>query len=335
MKKWIAITLSCALLLSLTACAQNTPTEPTEEPCMHEYTVIETAGIFADKQKISTCTLCGHTESQTLAPATKSIKILAIGNSFSHNTSAVMYELCKNAGAEEIVIACMWIGGASLSTHEICIKNKSAQYEYRKNSGNGFVESKGLTYVDGLQDEKWDFIFINQHSYQAGIWPTFGKSMDLISTTIRANVPATCKLYWLMTWGYDADCQTNRDVFESQYDCSTEKMYEAIRDVAHDHVMPTGYFDGLIPAGTAMQNLRTSWSKDLVTSDGYHASTHGCVTLALTALAAMTDIDVASVTYTPLLSDPGGKALLEIAKEAAINAVGSPKEPTQSAFTQR
>ena len=302
--------------------------------CSHRYTSTETAGIFADKQIHYTCTECGHTYSETVAPATKSIKILAIGNSFNNNSSSLLYDIAKDAGAEDIVIGCLWIGGSQFSDHAANIKSSAKNYEYRKNTTGKWITRQNYTMLQGLQDEDWDFIAINQSSLNAGLPDQYGTDLETVSKFLHENKPEGAELWFNMTWAYDADYTANAN-FGTYYDFDPQKMYEAIRETCRTTVMDSGYYEGLITCGTTMQNMRTAWVSDLITQDGYHASLHlGCYALGVTWLATFTDVDVEALDWFPRQGSRWGlaydNALREAAKEAVINTMKSPFEPTAS-----
>ncbi|MBQ8579808.1 MAG: DUF4886 domain-containing protein [Oscillospiraceae bacterium] len=327
--------LLCVLMVSslLVACQSG------EKPCQHEYEQTETAGIFADKQRVHTCKICGDSYSETIGKASKSLKILAIGNSFNNNSSSLLYDIATNAGARNVIIGCLWIGGSSIADHAANIASGEGKYEYRKNRSGSWKVTQGYTFLQGLQDEDWDFIVINQQSILAGQPGMVDADFHAACGYIAQNKPAGAKLYFSMTWGYDADYTANVN-FGKYYGFDTQKMYESIRTTVVDYVMPTGYFDGYTPCGTVVQNLRTSWAKDLLTADGYHASTHvGCYALGLTWLATFTDIDVASIEYFPRMGTKWGvayeQALLEIIKEAVLATQKNPLEVTQSSFAEK
>jgi len=329
--------LICALMCAaLSGCSQQPPAETT---CAHQYDRAESAGVFQDKVAVCTCRLCGDAYSETVAPATKSIKILAIGNSFNNNSSSLLYELAQAAGAEEIVIGCLWIGGSALEQHAANIQSGAKAYEYRKNTTGKWVVRQNYNFLQGLKDEEWDYICINQQSISAGLPEEYDKGLDVVGRYIRENMPADCQLWFNMTWGYDADYTANPN-FMKYYDGDPRKHYEAISDTCRTTVMDSGWFDGLVPCGTTIQNMRSSWAADLITQDGYHASSHlGCYALGLTWLATWTDIDVAAMTYFPRMGTKWGlpyeEALREIAKEAVLNAMAEPFEPAASKYTEK
>jgi len=66
----------------------------------------------------------------------QSIKILAIGNSFSEDATQYLWDIMHDAGIEEVVIGNLYIGGCSLDTHwSNMTKNAEAYTFYYNNSG--------------------------------------------------------------------------------------------------------------------------------------------------------------------------------------------------------
>ena len=77
-------------------------------------------------------------------------------------------------------------------------------------------------------------------------------------------------------------------------------MYNAIVDTVQSQVLPLTAIQGVIPSGTAVQNLRTSSLGDILTADGYHLSdTYGDYTAALTWYCIITGERAETVTYRP------------------------------------
>jgi hypothetical protein len=109
-------------------------------------------------------------------------------------------------------------------------------------------------------------------------------------------------------------------------------MYDAIINVAQSFVLYNEDISGLIPSGTAIQNLRSSYVGDTVTRDGYHLSyAHGRYTAALTWYAYLTGGDVDGITWTPA-QNPVSDDLAPI-KEAVKNALAQPFAVTPSLIT--
>ena len=74
---------------------------------------------------------------QPIIPTYKeSIKILAIGNSFSVDAMEHLAIILNDAGVKEIVLGNLYIGGCSISTHSSNMKTDAAAYSFYVNKGN-------------------------------------------------------------------------------------------------------------------------------------------------------------------------------------------------------
>ena len=91
-------------------------------------------------------------------------------------------------------------------------------------------------------------------------------------------------------------------------------------------VMTDMKLDVLVPAGTAIQNARTSALGDSLNRDGFHLNyIYGRYTAACTWFEAITGKSVIGNTYTPKGITPQQKS---IAQKAAHAAVKKPFEVT-------
>src|SRR5690606_37406433 len=123
------------------------------------------------------------------------------------------------------------------------------------------------------------------------------------------------------TWAYAQD--SNHDGFPN-YNRDQTKMYNAIVDAAWEAKDIAG-MDMVIPAGTAIQNARTSYLGDRFTRDGYHLSLGaGRFTAAATWFEALFG-NVLANTFVPDKLSPYDT---ELVKNAAAAAVTTPQEVT-------
>ena len=75
------------------------------------------------------------TDAPTTDPtAPRSIRILAIGNSFSTDCMQYLYDIMKSGGVEQIILGNLYYGGGSLAQHLDFAKNNKAVYTYYKNT---------------------------------------------------------------------------------------------------------------------------------------------------------------------------------------------------------
>ena len=63
----------------------------------------------------------------------KSIKILAIGNSFSVDATEYLWNMLDDAGIEEVIVGNLYIGGCSLDTHWSNMSNNKNAYTFYYN----------------------------------------------------------------------------------------------------------------------------------------------------------------------------------------------------------
>jgi hypothetical protein len=74
-------------------------------------------------------------------PEIPTIKILAIGNSFSNDSLNMVYAIAKSAGID-VVAANLNFNGCSLQTHWINASSKRPYYTYQKWTSEGMIESR-------------------------------------------------------------------------------------------------------------------------------------------------------------------------------------------------
>lgn len=229
----------------------------------------------------------------------KRLKVLAVGNSFSVDAMQHLYLVAKDAGIEEILLGNLYIGGCSLDTHNANMVDDLGKYTFYVSSeeaGGMVVEGENRTAKYGITYADWDYITVQQASNQSGLPEKYSKLNDVIEY-ITANETSNAKLLWHETWAYQSD---SAHPGFANYGNSQENMYRAIVNTITKVISPNDALCGIIPSGTAIQNLRTTALGDNLTRDGFHLSLGiGRYTAALTWLAAITGVDVSSVSAVP------------------------------------
>lgn len=247
------------------------------------------------------------------------IRILAIGNSFSED--AIEQNLHEIAEADGItaIVGNLYIPGCSLERHMECVNTDAPDYRYRKVIADGTtVEAPHCRLDSALFDEQWDYISVQQASHFSGDYTTYQPYLAELIAYVKAHVPATVKIVFHQTWAYSAD--SNHDGFR-RYGNSQQQMYEAIIG-ATKQVLRDAKPDILVPAGTAIQNARTSTLGDTMNRDGYHLQlVYGRYTAACTWFEALTGKSVVGNTFTPEGITAEQK---RIAQKAAHEAVRHP-----------
>ena len=260
---------------------------------------------------------------------TKSIKILAIGNSFSDNAMAYLYPICKAMGYDEIVLGNMYIGGCSLATHAYNAQNSLPAYTYRKNTSGKFVNVENVDLYTAIADEDWQYVTLQQASGVSGMEETYNADIETLKEYIYSIADKSqCKLLWHMTWAYQQD--SVHPEF-TNYGNSQSKMYHDIVQCVLNKIATDNDFTGVIPSGTAIQNARTSFLGDTLTADGYHLDELGEFIVGLTWAAAVTKRSLKELDANALPQQ--FVRYLDVATGAVEHALANPFEITQSKYT--
>ncbi|RWU04329.1 DUF4886 domain-containing protein [Pedobacter chitinilyticus] len=252
------------------------------------------------------------------------VKILAIGNSFSEDAlESYLYGLANSRG-HKIVIGNLYIGGASLSLHLQNASNNANAYAYRKINQQGIkATTANVSIAMALADDNWDYISFQQESPSSGLFNTFAPLVDLYNYVKTKTTNPSVKYVLHQTWAYQKNATYSAF---NNYDKNQDKMYAGIVDayIQAKNLIPTYT---VVPAGTAIQNGRTSVVGDNFCRDGYHLDINiGRYTAACTWFESIFKESVVGNAYKPsALSDYH----TEIAQNAAHLAVLKPNEVTQ------
>ncbi|MDD4688477.1 MAG: DUF4886 domain-containing protein [Eubacteriales bacterium] len=272
-----------------------------------------------------------YPEMEGLMPIT-SIKILAIGNSFSVDSMQWLLDILNDLGVKDIVLGNLYIGGCSLQTHSQNAQENAEKYTYYKCSQDTDGEWKTVegkkSIMYGLQDEDWDYISLQQASGYSGISSSYEPYLSEIINYVRANSRA--KLMWNMTWAYQGD--SNHGDF-ARYGKSQDLMYRSIVNAVEEHIIGNGNIDYIIPCGTAVQNMRTSLMGDTLTRDGYHMDMiFGRYLLGVTWAKVLTGSDLMGLKTIPGDNAEISPIVLDIIRESVTNAYKKPFEVTNSFY---
>lgn len=252
---------------------------------------------------------------QTQKP--EQIHILAFGNSYSHDAmEQYLYDLFKAEGIEA-VIGNMFIAGCNLETHWENISENNNSYFYFKNTdGKMKLISNSYGLADAIKDENWDVITLQQSSILSWDYSSYDPYLQNLIDWIRAHSDA--KIMFHQTWAYSEDLidQSYSHNIKSQ-NLMYENITESVKKALQDH---TQIYD-IIPAGTAIQNGRSSYLGDTFNRDGTHLEiTYGRFTAACTWYEKLSGISVLDNPY-----DPGfDLKQVSVAKNAAHFAVENP-----------
>ena len=258
------------------------------------------------------------------------LRVLAIGNSFSEDAvEQYLWDLGKEAGVT-FVIGNAYRGGWSLIGHWNDARSVAVDTEYRKVINGKRIHMGKHTLREIIKDEPWDIITLQQVSQDAGQLESYEPGLSLMIGYVRGAATDSVKLGFHQTWAYAQDSEHKGF---AKYNYNQYLMYSSITatvdKVMHSHQYDLSFY---IPAGTAIQNARTTvlantQTKDKnvnreLTRDGYHLNlTMGRYVVACTWFEVLT-----GKSPVGLKSRPKGlsKGLAAIAQKAAHAAVLSP-----------
>ncbi|WP_297095035.1 DUF4886 domain-containing protein [uncultured Draconibacterium sp.] len=260
---------------------------------------------------------------QPLFKKNKTIRILAIGNSFSQDAvEQYLYELADAEGIFVVIGNC-YIGGCSLATHLKNATKDSPVYDYRKIENSTKTNRPKTSLAEAIADEKWDYISLQQVSSNSGQYETFKKSLPGLVDYVKTHATnRKMKIMLHQTWAYAKN--STHKAFPN-YNNDQDEMYKSLVD-AIDRAADLVDIDIIIPSGTAIQNGRTSCIGDHFNRDGYHLeTTYGRYTVACTWFEKIFKKNVTRNSYAPAGVD---SYKIEIAQHAAHAAVKNPDEVT-------
>ena len=246
----------------------------------------------------------------------KTVRILAIGNSFSQDAvEQYLHELAEAEGISTI-IGNMFIGGCSLERHVKNARDNAPAYAYRKIGTDGKKREKGKMSLETvLADEDWDYVSLQQASPFSGMYETYEASLPELIEYVKVRLTKKTKLMLHQTWAY---ASTSKHSGFKNYNCNQLTMYQAIAD-AVKKAAKANKIKIVIPSGTAIQNARTSFIGDHLNRDGYHLDVKvGRYTAACTWFERIFKHNVVGNPYAPEGLDEARKAVAQKAAHAAV-----------------
>ena len=201
------------------------------------------------------------TPSQEQDSAPSTLKVLAIGNSFSSDAVDYnLYDLFKSGG-RSILIGNLNATGSSLEDHWNRAEGKKAEYTYIKIVEGKRTITEGNVLDDILSDEAWDIVTIQQASAKSADKSSYMPFAQNLKQFVTAKTHAEVAFH--QTWAYPGSA------FENEPDNSQELMYQRIVAAVEETARSCG-ISRIIPTGTAVQNARTSYLGDHLNRDGLH-----------------------------------------------------------------
>lgn len=171
------------------------------------------------------------------------LKILCVGNSFTKNTMQYMANICSNLGVTNVTIQRLYKDGASLQQYdEMELTSEISDYAVFRVDVVGSSDKSSATTLGGLFAHPWDYVMFQQKSSISDDYSSYEPYLTNLINKVKANCTnPNVKFIWLMTWGTGSAAYS--DII-----AATKKI--------------SNRFDIVVPAGTAIQNIRNSSVND-------------------------------------------------------------------------
>ncbi len=270
------------------------------------------------KEELAKCNITVETRPDGI------VRILAIGNSFSVDAlETYLYDMVKASG-KKLIIGNLAIAGGSLEQHVTNLQNNLNVYNYTKIDVDGNKTTTfNNTIASILRSERWDYISLQQVSQNAGMYETFTTPLPILHNYVKTNsTNSAAKIILHQTWAYQQNSTHEGFV---NYGKNQQTMYNAI---VQTYNKAKDLIDAamVIPAGTAIQNARTSFVKDNLTRDGYHLElTYGRYIAACTWYEKIFGVPATANSFEP---EGISEYYRKMAQQAAHEAVQKPDEVT-------
>ena len=287
--------------------------------------------------------LCLNTQ-DPLPPANKeSLKVLAITSSFGLNTTQLLYDVAVAEGyaPENVTVARLYTSGCTLKKH-IDHAPSTPVYQYTKISGDPDIVSEyngtvgkmatlktegNATLLDGLLDEEWDIIFMQQGAREASLITSYvdANGNDYITqlrNIMKPYVDQQCpnaRFVWNMLWAFDEG--SKEKPLNTVFNNDQMAMYQASLDSTMKYVVPRTDYDRIIPSATAIQNARTSYFGETLSRDTYHLNNLGGTIAAYGLYAVITGQEITEIN-------------LDIVAASGTNGIGGAAKITEP-FTEK
>ncbi|MBR4427271.1 MAG: DUF4886 domain-containing protein, partial [Spirochaetales bacterium] len=257
----------------------------------------------------------------------RTLKLLAVANSAVEDAMQDLPAILSELGVTNLTLG-YFLVDKNLDEQAAAFSAENATLSYHFTDAEGAWKTADTLVAAVLEPDDWDYIILGQTIAEGGQAATFDAGISKIIETVRK----TCEYVpfaWHMTWAYQAS-STNAGF--KAYDNNQADMYDAIVAAVKDKIEGNSEFEKIIPVGTTVQNLRTSFFEDNLTINGVSLSVNiGSLADALTWAKVLTDKNVDNVSYT---FNPERykyeSYYVPAILEAVNNAVANPLKVTES-----
>lgn len=243
--------------------------------------------------------LFGCGESGTKSSSAEALDVLVLG---CYGKDVLTYvEPLAASGGYQVNAAYLDIAGSTMRDLARTFAAGSSDFTYQEANGTEFTPQEGVTAAEILSRD-WDVVVLQQAVVFAGFQSTYHADLKFLTDYIHDHTDA--KLYWNMTWAAEESLSDEMLLsFYNYYDYDSALMYNAIIDCLNAKILNNDAFDGWIPTGVAIRQVRDQLGD--VTANGHNLSDGaGQLTAALTTVKTLfPDYDLSKATHDSVKGD--------------------------------
>ncbi len=201
------------------------------------------------------------------------IRILSIGNSHGNDSNWLLREVFLQQDPDRrVVVGVLYHSGCSVEMHVNYAKNNSQEYIYYKNVDGAWVGYEDSTLLDGLQDERWDYVMLQEVCYDLGWEPSFqNDNLQTLIDYVKANTRGEPTLGFnpefttpMTPTYYEAETAQTKvpstwvTRHQNRYNMDQMYMYECMISNMQKYILTNDDIDSdyILPAATAIQYAR-------------------------------------------------------------------------------
>ena len=291
----------------------------------------------------------------------ESLRILAVGNSYTQDSTMYLWNIANDLGAEDVVVGRMFHAGARLYEHWRAAQKLEGYEDFylytEQTSDDGEVGFDGVSLEYGVKAQDWDIIVL-QAWYPDACYGLNGgvvegsqvedeEWLNLLTnyfkqTATNENVELGFNMIWSQERQLSESNVNSNPVFNNANNYgNTVADWSSIVDQTSLHILNNENYQYLIPVGTAVENARTSYLAGIrgttaqgnammggLQRDAVHLNDIGKYIAAMTWVKTINpQLNLDNLDYVPTVKYQGtddeifDADIIEVAKESVNNAI--------------
>lgn len=205
------------------------------------------------------------------------LKVLVLGNAHTLDATKLLYKVFEaEAPRTDLVLGVLYHDSCTIENHYLYATNGTTKYNYYKMDRHSDVwqtsgsESYDYTLAQGLQDEDWDVVLLQQMNTWAGVPDHFRYTyINKIISAINNTMDEDPLIAWHMGWtnpdqpeyltannGISGMTTSQAKTWATRYawyETDQDVMYERMVSILNHYILTNSKISYVIPNGTAIE----------------------------------------------------------------------------------